>query len=158
MKSIQIPLLLILFVFCFIAGPVQGKEPPRQISFRIVADIDGSDRLSISWHEVLWIHRHWDWPDHVRINEFDWQPRHSPVLGEGARESLFAAPVDFSSARMTVHQGRDTVVMETFDDHVVIHYADSPNGRSTYDVTVTFDVAIKKHNHSHHHTDGDSSP
>src|SRR5687768_2309341 len=40
---------------------------------------------------------------------------------------------------MTVHQGRDTAVLETFDDHILIHFSDSPNGRSTYDLTVAFD-------------------
>ncbi|MCC9604983.1 hypothetical protein LOC68_25250 [Blastopirellula sp. JC732] len=119
-------------------GVIQAKEP---ISLHIVADIDGSDRLSVSAREIFWVHRHWDWPNLVKINDFEWSPRSSPVLGEQVSQRLLAESVDFASAKMTVRQGRDTVVLETFDDHILIHFADSPNGRSNYDLTITFDRA-----------------
>lgn len=130
--------LSILAILALGAERVQGTEPAAELSLRIVADVDGSDRLSISGREILWIHRHWDWPTFVRINNIEWDPRHSPVLEEEPRHSLFTGAVNFSSARVNVHQGRDTAVLETFDDHILIHFADSPNGRSTYDLTITF--------------------
>ena len=139
MKRIHIPLTVVVFVLGTCATLVHAIEHPSDpLVLRISVDIDGSDRLLISGQEVLWIHRHWDWPDRVSINDVQWQPRHSPVLGEELRQSLFSAPVDFSSGRMTVHQGRDTVVLHAFSDHIVIHFADTPNGRSTYDLTIVF--------------------
>jgi hypothetical protein len=140
MKTIQILSTVILLVFGTGTPPVQAAERPAEpLALRIVADIDGSDRMLISGQEVLWIHRHWDWPSRVSINGVPWEPRHTPVLGEELRQSLIPPGVDFSSARMTVHQGRDTVVLHAYSDHVVIHFADTPNGRSTYDLTIHFD-------------------
>ncbi|WDI42612.1 hypothetical protein [Bremerella sp. P1] len=140
MKPIQAAFLAVLTLGLGIAS-MEGAEPADgTISLRIVADVDGSDRLIISEQETLWVHRHWAWPTRVTINDAGWNPQGSPTLAEKVHRSLLNEPVDFASARMTVHQGRDTAALETFDDHIVIHLVDSPNGRSTYDVTVTFDL------------------
>lgn len=137
------------FVIVVLGVPpkVLRAEPPvpKAFSLHIIADIDGSDRLSISQREIFWLHRHWDWPNLVKINHVEWSPRLSPTLGENAKNNLMDAPIDFSSARMTVRQGRDTAVLEKFDDHLVIHFSDSPNGRAVYDLTITFDPTDAPH-------------
>lgn len=44
--------------------------------------------------------------------------------------------MDLSAARLTVNKARDAAVMECFKDRIVIHFADNPLGRSTYDLTI----------------------
>lgn len=134
-----------LIVVLGIGPRLVQAEPPETYSLHIVADIDGSDRMSVSPREIFWVHRHWDWPNLVKINDIEWSPRLSPTLGERAKDDLIAVPVDFSTARMEVRQGRDTAVLEKFDDHLLIHFADSPNGRATYDLTITFDRTDAPH-------------
>lgn len=142
MYRIPAVICLVLATFGLNAQSVAaGDRADKAVTLHIVADIDGSDRLQISEQETLWIHRHWAWPAHVTINDIAWQPQSSPALAEKHHRSLLKMPVDFSSARMTVHQGRDTAVLETFSDHIVIHLVDSPNGRSTYELTVMFNGA-----------------
>lgn len=123
-----------------ISSAARADQSTATIALHIVAEVDGSDRLIISEQETLWVHRHWAWPSRVMINDVGWTPQRSPALPEKAHRSLLSERVNFASAKMAVHQGRDTAVLETFDDHIVVHLVDSPNGASTYDLTVTLPV------------------
>lgn len=141
MNWINTAACLLLFALApGIASVRAADQANRTITWHIVAEVDGSDRLIVSEQETLWVHRHWAWPTRVTINDVAWHPQGSPALPEKAHRKLLAAPVDFASARMAIHQGRDTAVLETFDDHIVIHLVDSPNGAATYELTVTFDL------------------
>ncbi len=110
-------------------------RPTVQQSLRIRADIDGSDRLVIDNAGIWWEHRHWQWPKKVILGEVSWDPRETPTIDYS---TVFCGPVDFSSAQISISQARDMVVLQRSDDRVVIDFADSPNGRADYDVTIDF--------------------
>ncbi len=111
-------------------------SPPTPQSLHIRADIDGSDTLIIDKQGARWIHRHWDWPKEVVLNQVHWNPRKNSKL-EYTDLHLQGA-IDFASARLTIHEARDLVVLERNPDRIVIHFADNPLGRADYDVVVTF--------------------
>lgn len=152
MKSIHRAACLLLVVAGLSVASAEGADQANQtITWHIMAEVDGSDRVIVSEQETLWVHRHWAWPARVTINDTLWHPQHSPALPEKAHRKLLAAPVDFASARMTIHQGRDTAVLQTFDDHIVIHLVDSPNGAAPYELTVTFDLRDERPRRSSRH-------
>ena len=51
---------------------------------------------------------------------------------------LLRGGVDFSSARMSIHEAHDMVVLQRGDDRIVVDFADSPLGRAVYDITIHF--------------------
>lgn len=111
---------------------------PTPQSLRIRADIDGSDTLIIDKHGARWIHRHWDWPKEVVLNQVHWNPRKDSKL-EYTGLHLQGA-VDFAAARLTIHEARDLVALERSQDRITIHFADNPLGRADYDVVIAFGI------------------
>jgi hypothetical protein len=121
------------------AGPNRRTRPPSvRETLRIVADIDGSDELHIGDHGARWVHREWDWPGEVRLNNVLWRPQEKSTLPNEGKTRFLRGDVDFSIARVSRKEGRDTAVLQCVDGGIVIHFADNPPGRSTYDLTVTF--------------------
>jgi hypothetical protein len=119
---------------------VAGRKPARtpRATLRVVAEIDGSDELHLDAREARWVHRHWDWPGEVRLTQVAWDPRESPTLKNEGETRFLDSPVDFATARMTRQDGRDTAVLEHTDGGLVIYFADSPPGRSSYDLLIRF--------------------
>lgn len=118
-------------------GERKTRETPRA-TLRVVAVIDGSDELHIDARGARWVHRHWDWPGEVRLNQVTWDPKKSPTLKNEGETRFLDSPVDFATARMTMQDGRDTAVLERTDGGLVIYFADSPLGRSSYDLMIRF--------------------
>jgi hypothetical protein len=119
---------------------VGGRMPARtpRATSRVVAEIDGSDELHIDARGARWVHREWEWPGEVRLKQVAWDPEKSPWLKNAGETKFLDSVVDFSTARMTKKDGRDTAVLEHTDGGLVIDFADSPLGRSTYDLTIRF--------------------
>lgn len=106
----------------------------RRTVVDITVDIDGSDTLTLTRKGAQWAHHHWAWPHRVLIDDVTWNPRESPQLK--AKQWSLPKGVDLSTARLTVHKARDAVVMESFKDRIIIHFADNPLGRSTCELTI----------------------
>src|SRR4051812_30259359 len=100
--------------------------PARGAKLRVVAEIDGSDELHIDARGARWVHREWEWPGEVRLNEVAWDPEEAPALMNEGETRFLDGWVDFSTARITKNVGRDTAVMEHTDGGVVVYFADSP--------------------------------
>jgi len=114
------------------------KRPTVPATLRIVADIDGSDRLHIDTAGARWQHRHWSMPKKVSLGGIDWDPSTSPRIENAGSTRFLPTPVDFASAKLTVREARDLVVLEHVDEGIVVHFADNPLGRATYDLTISF--------------------
>ena len=106
----------------------------RRTSIHITADIDGSDTLILTRKGAEWKHHRWSWPNRVLIDDVSWKPKDSPRL----KRIQWSLPkgVDLTAARLTVNKARDAAVMECFKDRIVIHFADNPLGRATYDLAI----------------------
>ncbi|HUT10575.1 MAG TPA: hypothetical protein VMY42_08765 [Thermoguttaceae bacterium] len=120
------------------SAPLERK--PDQL--RIVVDLDGSDRLYIDPSGARWVHRFWSWPKRVHLNGVPWEPSRTRHLKNEAETEFLAPDVDFASAKLTVHEGRDTAVLEHAEGGLILHLCDSPNGRQTYDMTITFGMKV----------------
>jgi hypothetical protein len=114
------------------------KESFRRATLRIVADIDGSDQLQLDAAGAGWVHRHWQWPKAVRLNDIKWRPRRKPQLSNKGKTAFLDGPVDFASANLTINKARDMAVLEQTGNGLVVHFADNPLGRATYDLTISF--------------------
>lgn len=103
-------------------------------AIRITADIDGSDTLVLTRRGAEWKHHRWSWPNRVLIDDVVWNPKKSFRL----KRKQWSLPkgVDLTAARLTVNKARDAVVMESFKDCIVIHFADNPLGRATCDLII----------------------
>jgi hypothetical protein len=119
---------------------VKTRAPARsnRASLRIVAEIDGSDELHINADGARWVHRQWEWPGPVRLNDVEWDPEESPTLKNAGDTKFLDSSVVFSTARMVRNAGRDLVVMEPTDGGLIVYFADNPLSRATYDVTIKF--------------------
>ena len=119
---------------------VGGGKPPRtpRATLRVIADIDGSDELHVDARGARWVHRQCEWPGAVHLNQVAWDPEKSASLRNEGETRFLESPVDFETARVTRKDGRDTAVLEHTDGGLVIYFADSPPGRSTYDLTIRF--------------------
>lgn len=106
----------------------------RRTSIHITADIDGSDTLVLTRKGAEWKHHRWSWPNRVLIDDVAWKPKGSTRLKR--RQWSLPKGVDLSAARLTINKARDAAVMECFKDRIVIHFADNPLGRATYDLTI----------------------
>ena len=115
------------------------RPRPRPASLRIVAEIDGSDQLHLDATGARWVHGQWECPREVRLNHVRWSPQDPPSLRNQGENRFLDGPVDFASAKLTVREGRDTAVLEHTEGGLVVHFADNPLGRATYDVTISFE-------------------
>ncbi|MBM79711.1 MAG: hypothetical protein CMJ78_03840 [Planctomycetaceae bacterium] len=116
----------------------RGDLPPPKNKLRIVVDVDGSDRLLINAKGAFWKHRHWSWPNHVSLNGVSWRPHKKNSIMHKDKTRFLPEGVNFAKARMKLHEGRDTAVLERIQNAMIIHFADTPNGRDTYDMTIEF--------------------
>ena len=108
----------------------------------IVAPIDGSDTLRIDAEGFTWAHHFYGWPTGpVLLNGQPWQPSEDAPHFAGGREPILPPGLDFGSARVLSKGGRDLISVEAREDHVLVRFADNPNGSSEYRVRIGFDVA-----------------
>jgi hypothetical protein len=94
--------------------------------------------LHIDARGARWVHREWDWPGEVRLNQIAWDLKESVTLKNEGETRFLDGTVDFATARMVRKDGRDTAVLEHTDGGLVIYLADSPLGRSSYDLRIHF--------------------
>jgi hypothetical protein len=118
---------------------VAFRPRPKRASLHIVAEIDGSDQLRIDSRGARWVHRQWEPPKEVRLNDVTWYPQDPPYLKNEGPTKFLDGSVDFSTARLTIHSARDLVQLEPTGTGLTLHFADNPLGAATYDVTISFD-------------------
>ena len=114
-------------------------EPARQPGvLRIVAKIDGSDELHISREGAKWIHKHWKTPSEISLNGVAWNPQAALELPNSGNTTFLSEQVRFSAGKVLAREGRGVVALEACPDHIVIRFADSPNGSAVYKLTIGF--------------------
>src|SRR5262249_1387459 len=117
-----------LYEFQVIFRPREAKlgerKPVRtpRATLRVVTEVDGSDELHVDARGARGVHRHWDWPGEVRLNQVAWDPRESAMLKNEGETRFLDSPVDFSTARMTRKDSRDLAVLEHTDGGLVIYF------------------------------------
>jgi len=116
------------------SSPLTKQQPV----IHIVADIDGSDTLRISAYEAVWIHREYQWPASVEINDLAWKPADKPQNPKAGTWLLVGRKVDFATARLTKLKGRGTVALKPAKDQIEISFDDPAFGSDIYEVVVTF--------------------
>jgi hypothetical protein len=116
-------------------APKPGAE--KNASIRIVAVIDGTDRLRITEAAGLWFHGAWTHPNDVKINELPWNPQASRMFPKAGTNNLFGKKVKFPSSKMTKNKGRGGVWLAVGKDWIDIHFDDPAPGADVYDVTIT---------------------
>ncbi len=116
------------------AKPPALAEPSMVLHIRAV--VDGSDRLLVTQREAMWIHRHWGWPTEVTLNGVLWKPSECDRLTNSGRTTFLPWSVDFGSASIVSRKGRDLIAVEPVPSGLLIHFADNPNGTSTYEVKI----------------------
>ena len=113
--------------------------PPRKIELRIVAYIDGSDRLNLNADGARWSHLDFNPPVDVRLNGVRWDVRSGrPLLNSGPSKFL-DGPVDFLTAKLTLNLIRDAARLNHVSNGIYVDFVDGPKGHHVYDVTVSFD-------------------
>lgn len=111
-----------------------GKE-----ILRVTAEIDGTDQLLVERRGALWSHRHWSAPSSVTVNGVAWDLEQSDYLPNRKKSTFLSRKVDFGSARIVSHSGRDTVSLEQVRKGLLLHFGDSPNGRARYEVVIALE-------------------
>lgn len=114
------------------------KPACRRATLQIVARIDGSGQLHVDAAGARWVHRHWQRPREIRMNQVNWRLDKSPELKNEGETRFLDGPVDFSSAKLTVNHARDTAVLEPAENGLIVHFADNPLGGDVYDLTISF--------------------
>jgi hypothetical protein len=105
---------------------------------KIGAEIDGSDCLVLTSAGAHWEHLYWAFPSEVTLNEVTWKPAEENGLKNDDATRFLPAGVDLSSARIIGRQGRDLATLWATKDEVKIYFADNPNGKDTYELTIGF--------------------
>jgi hypothetical protein len=115
-----------------------GSKGTRTTLLQISAVIDGSDVLYITKKGAVWTHKHWGWPGEVTLNGIGWNPSVSSIIANSAGSRFLDRRVKFSSARVLVREGRDTVAVMPQKDGLLIFFADNPIGSGVYNLTIEF--------------------
>jgi|ERR1700677_2048757 len=105
----------------------------------IAAEIDGSDKVTITRAGAKWEHLSWQLPTNVTINGIKWSLTKSLELDNAGKTQFLSPDVNFSSARVVSRKGRDIVAMEKYPDKIVIYFGDNPNGDAPYRIDIAFD-------------------
>jgi hypothetical protein len=119
------------------AGPAQDR-----VELRVVAVIDGSDRLEISREGWRWTNTAWGLAPQPAVVEGQVWDRNEEAFVPQARWQLVPPDADFERARVRKLRGRDLVGLDRERDQIVVCFADTPNGPDTYEIVV--DVPRKK--------------
>ena len=120
-------------------GPAKDPVPPKRAALEVAAEIAGSGELHINAQGARWIHHECEWPAEVRLGKIKWTPKESLTLKNEGTTQFLERPVDFSKAKLTRREGRDTAVLEHVDGGLIIYFADSLFSPSTYELTISFD-------------------
>lgn len=106
---------------------------------RIETDVDGSDMLRIDATAAEWTNLHWGHPKApARLNGVLWDTERQPRLRNDGETQFLPAGVRFATARLVEQSGRDTAVVETGPDHVIVQFADNPPGPGRYVLRIRF--------------------
>ncbi len=112
-------------------------HPPAQLS--VHARIDGSDEIVITKEKATWHHVLWGWPSgNVFLNDVAWDPRREPEIRNDATSRYLPQDVDFRTAQVLAHRGRDLAAVEVHEDRLLIHFVDTPIGSDEYEVVIAF--------------------
>jgi hypothetical protein len=121
-----------------VAAP-QDASPPRRVTLRFVGPVDGSDRIEIRNDGARWTSDHCGLPEGAAsLNGVRWEPCVEPWLDNAGAQQFLREPVAFRDAELRRLGGRDTVLLERFDDHVVVRIADTPHGAGWYEFELRF--------------------
>jgi hypothetical protein len=118
-------------------------SPSKATELRITVTIDGKDTLRITPTEMRWTHHSYLYPTHVKLNDFDWDPKKTPVLTSDLAR-LLGADVELSKAKLTKIRGRGPVTLQIGNGFIVVVFNDEQQlGADTYEISLTFPPAIK---------------
>lgn len=117
-----------------------GDATPAKV-LRLVAVVDGMDRIELTNAEVKWVHVSWSAAADVRLNGAAWDINKLPVLKnlEGITKFLSRIP-SFAHTSVKKIRGRGDVSVKADAKKAVITINDEgPFGADTYEIEVTFD-------------------
>jgi len=109
--------------------PVDGD-----LKLRVTVAIDGSDDLHISDLDLLWVHKQWQWPRNVRLNDQAWQPKSSS--SRPLPRKLDGTRFDFTNATVVKKKGRGEVNQKVEGHALIVSFVDNPNGEATYEAEI----------------------
>jgi hypothetical protein len=122
--------------------PARPKPAPARASkvaiLKIVAEIDGSDCLTITPTGARWEHKNWGGPASVKLNDVPWSIQQTNVLQNSGANLFLPSGVDFSTARIVSRKGRDLGTLWAEADALWVWFADNPNGSDYYELEISF--------------------
>ena len=110
--------------------------PPPTFVLRIRARIDGSDECTITRDGATWVHKAWDWPPSVEIDDLKWVPAETNVLQNAGTTRFLPPRVDFARARVLSRSGRGVVACESSPEGLRIVFADVDGGSDVHEIAI----------------------
>jgi hypothetical protein len=116
-----------------VAACTQAYATP---TITISGQIDGSDAVEIDPSSATWTHTQWGSPANVVANGLAWDTVGHPTIALSGP----LLPPDLANylVTTTVVSGRDVAVARPESGHVLLQFADTPNGPDNYQVQVSF--------------------
>ena len=112
---------------------------PQKVATLIIEGIiDGSEEILITSKKATWKHKHWRWPENIKINGIRWNPREEPVLKNRGNSRYLSESVDLSNATLRFKSGRGTAIFNKEKGALRIFFIDSPNGNDNYKLVISF--------------------
>jgi hypothetical protein len=105
----------------------------------VQATIDGSDRFAITSASAHLLHRTGDMPTGVVFGDHRWRPEQQLVLANRGETTFLPDDAVLASARLRVHEARDTIGLEIGNGIVTVFISDTPPGASVYAFDLLFE-------------------
>lgn len=113
--------------------------PPAPFRLRLVARVEGSERVELSRDGARWTSLGSAPPSGaVLLGERAW----TPATNELWAEALLPDDADLASARVEVLAGRDQVALEVVGDRLVLRIVDTPAGSDLYELEIVVDRRV----------------
>jgi hypothetical protein len=134
-QAIRLSQLILLSVW--LVSPIHALD-----RLEITGTIDGTDQIIVTQNQAEWLHFFGDLnATSVSMNNIAWNPSANPILPNSGDTLFLSNRVNFMCAMVTLSEGRDTVVLERFPNHIKVSFADTPGGPSNYRIIIDFQVA-----------------
>ena len=112
----------------------------------IVAAIDGSDELHLSYRNATWVHKSGTQATDVRINGVQWNPQQKAGLTTGANGWLLPPGQELCGAVLHKLSGRGSVDLGWDAAGLVLRFDDPEAGAGLYEAEVSF-AQVQARNH-----------
>lgn len=111
------------------------ETTPQQVKIEFDAVIDGSGSFTFRDGRIYYDHFTWDYPTQVKINGKQWRNLDKPF-------ELDSTP-DFASAKAAASRGRNTMVLRSHQDRLVLFIDDFESSSSHYQITIIMEKQSK---------------